>query len=312
MKRNLVSIIKIIGNLLVLIAIFFLAKRFLSIDFDYSVLTNTKILFAFFFAIIMQISYILFGAYPWLVFTESLCGKKIPFRKAMPIFAKSNFYKYVPGNVFRYVGRNQLAENEKIGHLDVAMATILDIAFCVISAGIVSTLLLGNSIIALIERYRTNFTIAFIACVIVAVILAAGIVKYRKKINITKYVEAYKKSDKTKLCKGIAYYFVQNFANVATNFIILAVILGLADISVSHSELITLSGAFLFAWIIGFVTPGAPAGIGIRESVMLFMCQGNPWQDQILLFVLLQRIASIFADISAFLIGILYEKKSGH
>ena len=73
-------------------------------------------------------------------------------------------------------------------------------------------------------------------------------------------------------------------------------------------ELAALTGAFLFAWIIGFVTPGAPGGIGIREGVMLFVC-GDRFADRIVLFVLVMRIASVFADIAEFLIGRLYGRE---
>ena len=72
-------------------------------------------------------------------------------------------------------------------------------------------------------------------------------------------------------------------------------------------ELTALTGAFLFAWIIGFVTPGAPGGIGIREGVMLFVC-GDSFADRIVLFVLVMRIGSVFADVAAFVIGKIYCK----
>ena len=64
----------------------------------------------------------------------------------------------------------------------------------------------------------------------------------------------------------------------------------------------------MFAWIIGFVTPGAPGGIGIREGVMLFVC-GDEHSDKIVLFVLVMRIASVLADVTAFAIGKIYDNR---
>ena len=63
-----------------------------------------------------------------------------------------------------------------------------------------------------------------------------------------------------------------------------------------------MTGAFLFAWIIGFITPGAPGGIGIRESVMLLV-SAQEYAQAVMLFVLVTRLASILADVLAFLIG---------
>ena len=63
----------------------------------------------------------------------------------MPVFTRSNLYKYVPGNVFQYVGRNKLAEDAQVSHVDVACATVLDVLGCVISTGIISVILLGSA-----------------------------------------------------------------------------------------------------------------------------------------------------------------------
>ena len=61
----------------------------------------------------------------------------------------------------------------------------------------------------------------------------------------------------------------------------------------------------MFAWIIGFVTPGAPGGIGIREGVMIFV-SGDSFADKVIFFALAMRIASTAADVIAFLIGKIY------
>ncbi|MFR6077469.1 MAG: hypothetical protein ACLUHJ_08605 [Ruminococcus sp.] len=41
---------------------------------------------------------------PWLLFIRILSGAKIPMRDALPVYTRSNLMKYVPGNVFQYVG----------------------------------------------------------------------------------------------------------------------------------------------------------------------------------------------------------------
>ena len=73
------------------------------------------------------------------------------------------------------------------------------------------------------------------------------------------------------------------------------------------SQLITITGGYVFAWILGYITPGAPGGIGIRESVMLIVC-GGLFEEKVIIYALLFRISSIFADILGFIIGRLCEK----
>ncbi len=72
--------------------------------------------------------------------------------------------------------------------------------------------------------------------------------------------------------------------------------------TVSLSKAIVLTGAYLFAWLIGFVTPGAPGGIGVREAVMLLVCSAAD-EELVIAFVLLMRIGSIVADIIAWIAG---------
>jgi hypothetical protein len=38
---------------------------------------------------------------------------------------------------------------------------------------------------------------------------------------------------------------------------------------VADSHLLLLSGAFALSWIVGYITPGAPAGLGVREVVLV-------------------------------------------
>jgi uncharacterized membrane protein YbhN (UPF0104 family) len=130
--------------------------------------------------------------------------------------------------------------------------------------------------------------------------------KFRDKVKayLSRYSKAFEKENRKQLLCGIFYYFVHNCVSAAMYMSCLALMVPQAD----AKELAALTGAFLFAWIIGFVTPGAPGGIGIREGVMLFVC-GDQFADRIVLFVLVMRIASVFADIAAFLIGRLYGRE---
>ena len=67
-------------------------------------------------------------------------------------------------------------------------------------------------------------------------------------------------------------------------------------------------GTYLFSWIVGFITPGAPGGIGIREAVMIMMCGSFLDMNTIMLYAVTLRIISTFGDIAAFLIGMLLEQ----
>lgn len=304
---NMKKIVKICGNIVMLLAIAFIIKKFIDMDIDFAQLKSPSVILALTISFIIQTVIVVMGCFPWLVFTRSLSGKKIPFLEAMPVYTQSNIYKYLPGNVFQYVGRNKLASDMQISHVDVACATVFDIFFCVFSTGIISAVLLGGTIAKLIEKYGKNFLVIGTAgIVILAVVILILYVKFKDKFNqyILRYSKAFRGGNRFEVLKGVLYYFLQNTVSAVMYFTSMKLIFG--STSDDFSLLITLTGAFMFAWIIGFITPGAPGGIGIRESVMIFVF--GEAHEEIMLFVLAMRISSILADIMAFIIGKLYSR----
>ncbi|WP_303823850.1 lysylphosphatidylglycerol synthase domain-containing protein [Ruminococcus flavefaciens] len=298
--------LKIIGNIVMIAALAFVVKKLLDMDISFSQLSEGRVVCALVLCFVIQTVIIICSCYPWLVFTRSLSGRKIPFSAAMPVYTQSNLYKYLPGNVFQYVGRNQLAADMEISHVDVACATVLDVLFCVFWTAVISVIMLGGRIAELLSKYGRNLLIVgAVGIVIVIALILAVRMKFRDKFKayISRYSKAFAKEDRPMLLRGVFYYLLQNAVSAAMYMGCLALIVPQAD----TGELTALTGAFLFAWIIGFVTPGAPGGIGIREGVMLFVC-GDSFADRIVLFVLVMRIGSVFADVAAFVIGKIYGK----
>jgi hypothetical protein len=308
--KNAKKWIKIAGNLLMVAALVFLVKKFIAMDVNWSQLGSPSVIAALVLGFAVQTLIFVMGTYPWLMFTQALSGTKIPFSRAMPVFTRSNLYKYVPGNVFQYIGRNQLAADMSISHADVACATVLDILFCLPPAAIISAILLGSTISELLVQYGQRLLILGCIGLLAAVVLAAVLYHFRHKLRekLSHYARAFRKENLPGLLKGVLYYFLQYIVSSLTYFVALSLIFGG---KATTAQLLTMTGAFLFAWIIGYITPGAPGGIGIRETVMTMVC-GAAFEQDVLLFVLVMRIASILADLSAFAIGTVYMGYTKH
>lgn len=302
------KLIRIAGNLVMLVAIVFLIKKFAGMGLHLSDFQSPQVIGALLFSLIVQAALICAACFPWLVFTQSLSGKKIPYRKAMPVYTRSNVYKYLPGNVFQYVGRNQLANDMHISHVDVACSTVLDILFCVFWTGVLSVLLLGQKLGELLTLYGNRFLLLCGIGIGVLLILAV-LIRWKLWDKCTSYLIRYKAAfapqNRIKLLEGIIYYFLHNGISALMYFLCLRMMF---PTDTPTGTLVMLTGAFLFAWIIGFVTPGAPGGIGIRESVMLLVC-GTDYEQDVLLFVLVMRVASVLADLLAFGIGVVVGHK---
>jgi hypothetical protein len=99
------------------------------------------------------------------------------------------------------------------------------------------------------------------------------------------------------------------FAAYSANYLTIG--LGLWTIAQStghlaHIDYWYLTAVFSLAWAIGFVTPGAPAGLGVREGAMMFMLSGMAPEDATLLLITAARIATLAADAVWFTVGIFY------
>ena len=303
------KIIKIAGTVITAAALVFVVKKLFSMDVSAEQFKSPEVLAAFAVCFVIQTVIIVFSCIPWLIFSESLSGKKIPFSAAMPVYTRSNLYKYVPGNVFQYIGRNQLAADMGISHVDVACATVLDIFFCVFWTGIMSLIALRQSIGVLLKEYGSKLMVTAICCIGAALVIGVLLfLKFRQKITdyLSRYKKAFEKERLPRLVRGILYYFLQNAVTAGMYFICLELMM---PDSTSVSELTVLTGTFLFSWIIGFITIGAPGGIGVREGVMIYMCGSD---DKIVLFVLVIRIASVLADTAAFAVGTAYAALRQH
>lgn len=66
------------------------------------------------------------------------------------------------------------------------------------------------------------------------------------------------------------------------------------------------TSAFALSWILGFLAPGAPAGLGVREGILVLILQGQGNNDQVAQLVLVARGASMGGDVLSFCLAVFY------
>lgn len=69
--------------------------------------------------------------------------------------------------------------------------------------------------------------------------------------------------------------------------------------------------AYTTSWLAGFVTPGAPSGLGVREFILVQLLAPAVGEPQALLAAALLRLCSVSADVVAFGIGLLLTRHFG-
>lgn len=297
---------KVIGTIVTVIALVFVVKKIVTMDVDWSMFASGRIIALIGGCVLVQTAVILFMSMPWVWFVRILSGTNIPMKDALPVYTKSNLMKYVPGNIFQYVGRNQLAADLKISHVDVACATVLDIVCSMVTPLLLIVVLMGKNMLELIRTYSTNFLLVLGAGIAVLVLLFL-LLRWKFREPLQRYFKKYRKLLNRKILirvLGVFLLYVAQYIISTAMYAVPAVFL----FDVPAEKLGLFLGTYLFSWIIGFITPGAPGGIGIREAVMMLMCGSFLDTNTIMLYAVTMRLISTFGDIAAFLVGLLLDR----
>lgn len=225
----------------------------------------------------------------------------ISFRTAIGIFNRSNVYKYLPGNVFHMVGRYTLAKTAGASHASLAFSQVAEIVLLAVSSMIVA-FVFSTSVIfdaltrsGITERVGLIWLPILIAVSVIAVVVCirVGIVKIGRETAFT-------------VLYALLLYLVFFFGSG-----LLAVVLTVNIYHADTATLISVIGIASSAWLLGFVVPGAPGGLGVREAIMIgaFIAIGIPLADATAVAVG-HRIATVVGDAMPALIEFIIRHRS--
>lgn len=291
------KILKGVGYILTMIALLFIVKKIVRMDIDFNLLLDHMPIF-----LVCVVGYavlVYFLGKPWKKFVTIITGQQVDGAEAYYICTKANLMKYIPGNVLQFVGRNELAVNHDMSHKDVACATVLDTLCMVLSAVSVAAVFHMRGLLTWLLQYMN----VGILLLFVAVGLTVGIVFliliYRK---ISYFHFLFEKNNVKAMITGTAFFWIFYLGTAAMLYLIFHIVLG---ISFSIAEIGILVGTWAIGYLMGYVMPGAPGGMGIRELVLCFLLQGIMEQDTVLLATVLLRMANILGEVIAFAVALL-------
>lgn len=230
------------------------------------------------------------------------------------VYLKSNISKYLPGNVMQFASRNFLGIKFGWGQKEIAFSSILEIILS-------SCFTLIIFLIFIVLGMRTNNLINFNSffslrniCIFVSIILILGIVI----IVIGKMrVQVFSVFSKIKLRSFllfiVKYFLLSLFSFLISSIIIIWIFYLSTDILLNFANIINIIGASVIAYFAGYIAIGSPAGIGVRESVMIMMLTPLCSPGSVIIALVLIRFTGILGDILAYFaavaINILSQKK---
>ena len=283
--------VRYIGNILVAISFYFIIKILLDnyqkihIDFNLHTLAVILVGIAGIWIGTMGIS---LGWY----FQLKEKYPKITFFTSCFVVCYSQIGKYLPGNVGHFIGRGVMIQHI-VSKSDIVYSLFVENIVLLIVA---VTFGVGYLLFIDIEYYF-SFTQLLLVLLAIVFVSMLGIYLIKKKIAL------YRLSPAT-----IAKLFL--LATLSTLFggLVIDLLAGLFATAGSVSYLQYTAG-FALAFLAGFVIPGAPGGIGIREYSFVLLFQDQLGEGVALQIILLFRVISIIGDITIFLIAAFFKKE---
>lgn len=236
---------------------------------------------------------------------------RVAVAQAVAVFLSTQIAKYLPGNVGHYAGRIALARTRLGVPATPAILSLLHEAGLACAGALLIGLglycFLPSDTLHGMTRADSSGALVLFVAMLIGVILVAATLRKRLKAQraiIRKLVDAIPAVSPS--LRSLPLYIVGYVLVGAA-----AAVIAASLVPLQTQGWILICGAYSLAWIIGFLIPGAPGGLGVRESALVLLLAGTFPRDVVLLIALLARLASVGADVLAFIVGVLLMRKVG-
>ena len=277
-----------IGQLVTISALVFLAWALYQQRADMSDWTPTAAQIALVFALTLAYTAALvLLALNWATIVQTLVPQSPPRAPLLLSYTKTQIAKYVPGNVVHLVSRHMYLKNFGLDHRPLATASLLELVSLPLAAIIAMCLTITFTDGASAGVWALG---AFAPLALFAAVGIATLAIYPAR-------PSWRRPAVTVLTRGVAFMVCQGA--------IFAVVL----YTVSGSFVALAIPAAIFAWLVGFLTPGSPGGIAVREALLINLLAHLSATDDVLIAALLLRVITAFGDLVLYLFGNLIVEK---
>jgi uncharacterized membrane protein YbhN (UPF0104 family) len=296
---------EIVGRGIVLLSFAFLIFILYSLDFSVVIglfklwWIPVIVLFAFLFSLLY-----FFMAEGWrilLALSSNVCLNQ----HVLYVYLKTVIFKYAPGNVFHFLGRHSLSKSHQLSHETIAFANGIEILLQLFAVSFI--IMIGAFFFDIslnlgeyIALSKTKILLAF-SLLIVVVLMVLFKRKYRESLLHKKAI--------WRLFRVFTYHLVFLLGSA---LILVAVYATLFGISFSFSIFVQTIFVSSIAWLFGFVVPGAPGGVGIREAMLLLLLPSIMIvsKEVVLAGALIYRVVTILAEGLTFFWAKLFKIKA--
>lgn len=265
------SYLSYIGSILVLVGIYFVYHRFVgyfneinSVDLLSWPLLITLIGSSIIYAIIN-----IFLVMAWRNILD-VYAVNINMRKAFKIYSSSQLAKYVPGNIFHLAGRQVISMRFGLPVKPVMKSIVAEL-ICLVVTG-------------------TLFSLWYLPYIFTEVSIKDVIGLFAIILSVAAYFFI-----KFSYQKWFLIIAQQSLFLIFSGLIFYIMIIRIDSHQFELGGMVVVVSSYIVAWLIGMITPGAPAGVGVREAILLFLLHMfSP--ANVLIAIVYSRIITVLGD----------------
>lgn len=220
----------------------------------------------------------------WLTILSTLVGERFQARHVLLSYTQTQIAKYIPGNVLHFVSRHMYLRALGLPHRPIALATLFELVSLPIAALCAVSVLMPFADVTDIASWdrRLKYLLPILGALSLTV--GAVVLIYRGHLRLIWPIAIV-------LSRGTSFMLFQG--------LIFALILQMIS---SEFVFIALPIAIL-AWLIGFLTPGAPGGVAVREALLVKLLAIAALHQDVLIAALLFRLVTTAGDLAVYGFG---------
>lgn len=262
--------------------------------------------FCFLICILLYIGTMLIGGFNWGILLKDF-GNFIKYAEAVKIVAFTQFGKYLPGNFGHHIGRFYIANRNGIPSVIVIQTIFYETIIL-----LATSLLIGS--LGFIQSYSHHEEFWIRLSLIVLFIFASLILPPK----LTPWFNGLKSKWISKI-RGNTNLKTINISTILKIAALNAISLSLSGImlyiiakfifDVKQNDVFFLISAYTSSWLLGYIIPGAPAGMGIREATLVTTLSLNYSQEIAIALTITLRAISLIGDGICFAFSLFYRKQ---
>lgn len=303
----------VIGFLLLFYFVWF-AVNAINLEALQHVLTSPRVIFGVIVAALLYALIIPITALAWrqLLVVQ---GESWQVDSLARFLGLAQLAKYIPGNIAQHAARVTLCLRAGMSARAMFASTTQELLLSVAASFIVGLVMLTFSTSVLgLDQLSISMQRTFIALAVCAALGVLAIASFKLDPVI---FSAHPNSALRLLARVGGLPGPKATLTALTGYIVNYLLIGfglwlvaLAIDAPASMGFATVTAVFALSWTLGFLAPGAPAGLGAREGIMLLLLQGSAPTETLLMFVVLARVITMLGDGICFAVASISQARS--